>query len=475
MTPIPQFPQYPSRADPPEEFMLEADAFLAHFPTFRGAANTLGSEMDQVAAATALHEAYATDASVTATAAAVVASGVANYKGLWSTLTGAMAIPASVAHDGKLWTLTQNVADITVEVPGVSSRWVLPYPVRRINIFSDAAANLRAVSSGETIHSEHTFLNLDPTAQLTVTVCGTGGFAAASSLASTLIWASIDNGVTWLPKTMPKSAVWRVMGFASRLYAMAEGSTGVNSIAYSDDNGVNWTAASFAGTWSASLTRYASNCAGSVGVAIISGGAGDALAVTTDSGTTWATNRVMPFTHVTAGVAVFVSGSTIFVTSPTTNPTNYFTSATGVSGSWVTRNLPTNTTTFSQVSGEDRLLAYKGSFSAGDSPLMASIHMLTNSTTFEWTSLNRPTIGVGTGGRPLLLSSSVLLAGVSNSVDVVCATSRIQGVDQRWVPRTSTFVPTSAARNSTAAIAPSGRFLHRIPITAAAEPLGLWE
>ncbi|HEV2612546.1 MAG TPA: hypothetical protein VGU61_19950 [Noviherbaspirillum sp.] len=47
----------------------------------------------------------------------------ANYKGLWSTLTGALAIPASTFHNGQFWQLLENVADVTAEVPGVSSKW----------------------------------------------------------------------------------------------------------------------------------------------------------------------------------------------------------------------------------------------------------------------------------------------------------------------------------------------------------------
>lgn len=61
------------------------------------------------------------DSAASASAAAIAA---ANYKGLWSSLTGALAIPASVFHASKVWMLTESVADVTAQVPGVSSKWI---------------------------------------------------------------------------------------------------------------------------------------------------------------------------------------------------------------------------------------------------------------------------------------------------------------------------------------------------------------
>ena len=61
------------------------------------------------------------DSAATASAAAIAA---ANYKGLWSSLTGALAIPASVFHASKVWMLTESVADVTAQVPGVSAKWI---------------------------------------------------------------------------------------------------------------------------------------------------------------------------------------------------------------------------------------------------------------------------------------------------------------------------------------------------------------
>jgi hypothetical protein len=470
MTPIPPFPQYPSRADPPEEFVAEADSFLAHFPTFRGAANVLGSEMDVAAANTALLEAYATDAATAATAAATVASGVANYKGDWSTLSGPLAIPASVAHSGRIWTLVRSVADVAAQVPGVSADWTLPYPIRRINLFSEASASLRSVSSGEMVYSSYTVLDL-PSAD-TIAVCGTGAFAVSSSAASTTIRVSTDNGVTWVSKTMPKSAVWRVLGFPTRLYAVAEGSTGANSCAYSDDNGVTWTAASFAGTWASPMTLFGAD--GAIGFAALTGGTASIklFAVTTDSGTTWTTNKETP--SVPPPIYMLVASSTFFVTTSPGSP--YFTSATGLVGSWTSRAYPGGTSTLSKTVGDSRLLAYYNSLSG---PIATTpIYLLENPVTFSWASLNRPRFGDSVPklvGQSTLLGASVLQG--TTGVPGLCATSRIQGTDQRWVPRTAPFATAgnAVAKNSTTAIVLWDNTAYRIALGTADEPLGLWE
>ena len=89
---ITPLPTPPSSADP-ANFDTRADAFLGALPTFATETNAVATELNPLAGA----------------ADDILA--VANYKGLWSSLTGALAIPASVFHDGQLWLLTENVAD----------------------------------------------------------------------------------------------------------------------------------------------------------------------------------------------------------------------------------------------------------------------------------------------------------------------------------------------------------------------------
>lgn len=56
--------------------------------------------------------------------ASEIALAAANYKGLWSALSGALAIPASVSHLGSIWLLSESVANVAAEVPGTSAKWL---------------------------------------------------------------------------------------------------------------------------------------------------------------------------------------------------------------------------------------------------------------------------------------------------------------------------------------------------------------
>lgn len=56
----------------------------------------------------------------------------ASYKGPWASLTGALAIPATVTYNGGYYFLTENVADVSLYVPGTSDKWVWLNPDRSL-------------------------------------------------------------------------------------------------------------------------------------------------------------------------------------------------------------------------------------------------------------------------------------------------------------------------------------------------------
>jgi len=58
-----------------------------------------------------------------AESAAAVSAASANFKGLWSTLTGALNKPASVKHNDRFWLLLNNLANVATSQPGVSADW----------------------------------------------------------------------------------------------------------------------------------------------------------------------------------------------------------------------------------------------------------------------------------------------------------------------------------------------------------------
>lgn len=114
--PITSLPTPPTRSDP-TNFSGRADTFLAALPNFATQANALEANVDALEAATVTARNEAVPAAQSALAAA-------NYKGLWSSLTGALNIPAAVFHLGRFWVLTANLANVTTAVPGTSSSWV---------------------------------------------------------------------------------------------------------------------------------------------------------------------------------------------------------------------------------------------------------------------------------------------------------------------------------------------------------------
>lgn len=52
-----------------------------------------------------------------------VAAGLSNFKGRWADLTGPLTIPAIVLHTGKYWNLLENLGDVALSEPGVTSDW----------------------------------------------------------------------------------------------------------------------------------------------------------------------------------------------------------------------------------------------------------------------------------------------------------------------------------------------------------------
>lgn len=114
---ITALPSAPLPIDNTATFNSKAFALVAALNTFVTEANALGVDANADAAA-------ALASQIAAGLSEDAAISVANFKGAWSGLTGALAIPASVSHLGKAWLLTESVADVTAEVPGVSSKWL---------------------------------------------------------------------------------------------------------------------------------------------------------------------------------------------------------------------------------------------------------------------------------------------------------------------------------------------------------------
>jgi primosomal replication protein N len=186
---ITALPSAPNRAtDSASAFSTKADALLSALVSpFVAEVNATATSMtaSQTAAATSATTAAtsATTASTYATTAASsastaqqsvidastqvgIAQSAANMKGNWSSLTGALNKPASVVYSGKTWTLLNNLTDVTISVPGVSSDWFDVTPATSTYIISHDTSVISLTATGT--HSVYSTCVVDATRQLLV-------------------------------------------------------------------------------------------------------------------------------------------------------------------------------------------------------------------------------------------------------------------------------------------------------------------
>ena len=83
--------------------------------------------------------------------AAANAASLSNFVGLYSSLTGALDAPASAYHLNQIWTLTEYVADVTLEVPGTSSKWVIPTNLRTGVDITTSAVDVTLTYASKTV------------------------------------------------------------------------------------------------------------------------------------------------------------------------------------------------------------------------------------------------------------------------------------------------------------------------------------
>lgn len=121
-TPPTNLPTPPTTQDP-ANFDSRADAFLGALPTFQTQTNALATATYTNAQFSQQQATSAVGSATQAKQSESIALGAANFKGEYSSLTGSLNMPASVKHSGRFWLLVRNVANVTAEVPGVSTAW----------------------------------------------------------------------------------------------------------------------------------------------------------------------------------------------------------------------------------------------------------------------------------------------------------------------------------------------------------------
>lgn len=137
---IPPLTAAPGLPDRIEQDQTTFDSRMA--ATWAYLKNDFEPELNLITQAIDLASSTAVTAETNALIAEASAVATANYKGLWSSLTGALNIPASVFHDNKNWQLLQNIADVTSIEPGTNGSYWFDLSVR---FLENATASNRTI------------------------------------------------------------------------------------------------------------------------------------------------------------------------------------------------------------------------------------------------------------------------------------------------------------------------------------------
>lgn len=116
-------PPAPLVTDSPEVFDDKSFPFAEALDPWGQSLNALAQSTKTNAVAAKEGAVDAQQAATEAASSAAAVSGAANFKGLWSDLSGPLNMPATVKHNGRFWLLTRNVTAVQSEEPGVSTAW----------------------------------------------------------------------------------------------------------------------------------------------------------------------------------------------------------------------------------------------------------------------------------------------------------------------------------------------------------------
>lgn len=92
-----------------------------NYNTFATQANALALEVSGYADDALASANDAAASAVEADTSKNLAAASADFKGLWSSLTGALNKPATVFHNGSFWALLNNLANVTTSTPSQSN------------------------------------------------------------------------------------------------------------------------------------------------------------------------------------------------------------------------------------------------------------------------------------------------------------------------------------------------------------------
>lgn len=226
------------------------------------------------------------------------------------------AATATVPSGGQALVICTGTSFVTV--------WNSLSTLKALNIFGLESASLSAVSACESIAEANNAgmsITFGTIAQNGLLFCLADAGSASSNVSTS------PDGVTWTLRTMPSSQQWVVLGVGSGFLAFSRSSS---AVAYSSD-GVTWSSATSLASTPTALDLFGSQVAANGAVALICHSSTSGY-LSSNNGASWSAATLpvaVPALMSCAGLFVaFSSGS------------NYYTSATGATGSWTSRALP---------------------------------------------------------------------------------------------------------------------------------------
>ncbi len=115
----------PNRNQSANDFADNADDWLAYQAPLAADYNALAVYIDNIAIQIDADAVSAAASALSASTSEAIALSSANFKGNWSDLTGALNVPSSAYHNGITWQLLNDLADVTLSEPSVTSDWVI--------------------------------------------------------------------------------------------------------------------------------------------------------------------------------------------------------------------------------------------------------------------------------------------------------------------------------------------------------------
>lgn len=355
----------------------------------------------------------AADAAITCTALTSVAAAAANYKGLWSALTGALNMPASVSHNGNYWALNANLADVTAATPGVSGSW------QALNIGAGGAAEVSSAVNVTLTAASYRVQNVEMTAadksviMPDATTLQTGGPLSVIKNKGALTYCVRDSASTLLAVVEPgqTASLYLANGSTSAGVWVVSGSEGVADAIYqATATAVNAVASTLVCV--AMLTATTALAVWSVSgfmTAVVLTVSGNAVSV----GTVFSSSVAVSGTSPRLRIAVMSASQVIVAYAGTTTYTNAVTL--NISAGLVTngtvlvvKTVVTDFVDVTALTATQALIIYKGTTNYGE---VATLNV-------SGTTL--------TAGTPLvLMSGSVALPGTVAAISTTQAISTV--------------------------------------------------